>query len=79
MMIAQVSDLEPGELIISLGDTHVYQNHFEQAQRQLSRTPRPLPTMHLNPAVKSLFDFRYEDFRLDGYDPHPRIPAPIAV
>jgi len=79
MMIAQVTDLEPGELILSLGDTHVYQNHFEQARVQLERTPRPLPTMHLNPAVKSLFDFRYDDFRLEGYDPHPRIIAPIAV
>lgn len=79
MMVAQVSDLEAGELVISLGDTHVYRNHFDQARLQLQRTPRPLPTMHLNPAVKSLFDFRYEDFRLEGYDPHPRIPAPIAV
>ncbi len=79
MMVAQVSDLEAGELVISLGDTHVYRNHFDQARLQLQRTPRPLPTMHLNPAVKSLFDFRYEDFRLEGYDPHPRIPAPISV
>jgi thymidylate synthase len=79
MMIAQVTDLEPGELILSLGDTHVYQNHFEQARLQLEREPRPLPTMHLNPAVKSLFDFSYDDFRLEGYDPHPRIIAPIAV
>jgi thymidylate synthase len=79
MMVAQVTDLEPGELILSLGDTHVYRNHFEQARRQLSREPRPLPVMRLNPAIKSLFDFRFEDFRLEGYDPHPRIPAPIAV
>lgn len=79
MMVAQVTDLEAGELILSLGDTHVYTNHFEQARLQLEREPRPLPTMHLNPAVKSLFDFRFEDFRLDGYDPHPRIAAPIAV
>jgi len=79
MMVAQVTDLEPGELILSLGDTHVYQNHFEQAHLQLERTPRPLPTMHLNPAVKSLFEFSFEDFRLEGYDPHPRINAPIAV
>jgi thymidylate synthase len=79
MMIAQVTDLQPGELIISLGDTHVYQNHFEQAARQLEREPRPLPQMHLNPAVKSLYDFKFEDFRLEGYDPHPRISAPIAV
>jgi thymidylate synthase len=79
MMIAQVTDLEPGELVISLGDTHVYHNHFEQAQLQLTREPRPLPTMTLNPAVKSLFDFKPEDFKLEGYDPHPRIAAPIAV
>lgn len=79
MMIAQVTDLTPGELIVSLGDTHIYHNHFDQVRLQLSREPRPLPTMHLNPAVKSLFDFTYEDFRLEGYDPHPRIAAPIAV
>lgn len=79
MMIAQVTDLEPGELVLSLGDTHVYHNHFEQVRLQLAREPRPLPTMRLNPAVKSLFDFRFEDFSLEGYDPHPRIPAPIAV
>ena len=79
MMVAQVTDLEPGELIVSLGDTHVYRNHFEQAREQLSREPRPLPRMRLNPAVKSLFDFRFEDFILEGYDPHPRISAPIAV
>jgi thymidylate synthase len=79
MMMAQVTDLVPGELIVSLGDTHIYQNHFEQVRLQLTREPRPLPTMSLNPAVKSLFDFSYEDFRLEGYDPHPRIAAPIAV
>ncbi|MBJ18394.1 MAG: thymidylate synthase [bacterium] len=79
MMAAQVTDLVPGELIVSLGDTHIYRNHFEQVRLQLGREPRPLPTMHLNPAVKSLFDFRFEDFHLDGYDPHPRIAAPIAV
>jgi thymidylate synthase len=79
MMIAQVTDLQPGELIISLADTHVYQNHFEQAALQLEREPRPLPRMHLNPAVKSLYDFSFDDFRLEGYDPHPRISAPIAV
>ena len=79
MMVAQVTDLEPGELIVSLGDTHVYQNHFEQARLQLAREPRPLPRMLLNPAVKSLFDFCYDDFNLEGYDPHPRISAPIAV
>jgi thymidylate synthase len=79
MMMAQVTDLVPGELIVSLGDTHIYHNHFEQVRLQLTRTPRPLPTMTLNPAVNSLFDFTFEDFRLEGYDPHPRIAAPIAV
>mgnify|MGYP005840873971 FL=1 len=78
-MVAQVADLNAGELVISLGDTHIYRNHFEQVRRQQERAPRPLPTLHLNPGVKNLFEFRYEDFRLEGYDPHPRIPAPIAV
>ncbi len=79
LMMAQVTDLVPGELIISLGDTHIYQNHFDQVRLQLTRTPKPLPTMTLSPGVKSLFDFRIGDFRLEGYDPHPRIVAPIAV
>ena len=79
MMVAQVTGLEPGELILSLGDTHVYRNHFEQAERQLQRFPRPLPTLRLNPAVKSLFDFKYADFQLEQYEPHPAISAPIAV
>jgi thymidylate synthase len=79
MMMAQVTDLVPGELVFSLGDTHVYHNHFEQARLQMTRTPRPLPKMSVNPAVKSLFDFAPGDFRLEGYDPHPRIAAPIAV
>ena len=79
MMIAQITDLQPGELILALGDTHVYQNHFEQARKQLEREPRLLPRMHLNPAIKSLYDFRFDDFRLEGYDPHPTISAPIAV
>jgi len=79
LMVAQVSDLEPGALIHSLGDAHLYLNHFAQADRQLSRSPRSLPTMHLEPARRSLFEFRYEDFRLEGYDPHPTIRAPIAV
>ncbi|MCP4661455.1 MAG: thymidylate synthase [bacterium] len=79
LMVAQVSGLKPGELVHSLGDVHVYLNHFEQADRQLGRSPRPLPRMHLEPTRQSLFDFRYEDFRLEGYDPHPSIRAPIAV
>jgi thymidylate synthase len=79
MMIAQVTALEPGDLILSLGDTHVYQNHFDQARIQLGRTPKTLPTIQLNPAIKNLFEFRYEDFQLDHYDPDPLIPAPIAV
>jgi thymidylate synthase len=79
MMMAQVTGTLAGELVFSLGDTHVYLNHFEQARLQLARKPRPLPRMHLDPSVKSLFDFRPEHFRLEGYDPHPRIAAPIAV
>jgi thymidylate synthase len=79
MMVAQVCDLEPGELIHTFGDVHLYSNHLEQAQLQLEREPRPLPTMTLNPAVKSIFDFRFGDFTLENYDPHPSIKAPIAV
>ncbi|MFA6090349.1 MAG: thymidylate synthase [Candidatus Gracilibacteria bacterium] len=79
MMIAQVVGLEPGEFIHVLGDTHIYSNHFEQVKEQLSREMRPLPTMKLNPEVKDLFSFKYEDFTLEGYDPHPSIKAPIAV
>ena len=79
MMMAQVTDLVPGELVLSLGDTHIYHNHLEQVRQQLARTPRPLPTMKLNPVRKTLFDFRFEDFSLEGYDPHPKISAPIAV
>lgn len=78
-MMAQVCDLEPGEFIHTFGDTHLYLNHLEQARLQLSREPRPLPVMELNPAVKSIFDFSYDDFRLLGYDPHPHIKAPVAV
>ena len=79
MMMAQVTDLVPGELIVSLGDTHIYSNHFEQVKEQLTREPRELPTMTLNPAVKSLFDFKFEDFQLSEYHPLPAIKAPIAV
>lgn len=79
MMIAQVCGLEAGEFIHTTGDTHLYLNHLEQADLQLSREPRPLPVMHVNPDVKSIFDFRYEDFELTGYDPWPAIKAPVAV
>ena len=79
MMVAQVSGLEPGDFVHTLGDTHLYSNHFEQARKQLTRVPGPLPTMHLNPDVMDLFAFRYGDFRLEGYDPAPSIRAPIAV
>ena len=79
MMIAQVTGLQPGEFIHTTGDTHLYRNHFEQVALQLSREPRPLPRMILNPAVKDLFAFKYEDFTLEGYDPWPAIKAPVAV
>jgi thymidylate synthase len=79
MMVAQVTGLEPGEFILTLGDAHLYSNHYDLVRLQLERDPRPLPTLRLNPAITSLSDFRYQDFELVGYDPHPRIPAPIAV
>jgi len=79
MMVAQVTGLEPGDFVHTLGDAHLYDNHLEQARLQLSRAPRPLPTMRLEPSVRSIFDFQYEHFRLENYDPHPRIPAPVAV
>ncbi|MCX7707244.1 MAG: thymidylate synthase [Anaerolineae bacterium] len=79
MMVAQVSGLMPGEFIHTSGDAHLYLNHLAQAELQLTRTPRPLPQMRLNPAVRSLFDFRYEDFQLVGYDPHPHIKAEVSV
>jgi thymidylate synthase len=79
MMFAQVTDLKPGEFVHTLGDAHLYENHLEQAQLQLGREPRPVPSMHLDPSVKSIFDFEYESFRLENYDPHPKIAAPIAI
>lgn len=79
MMIAQVCGLEPGEFVHTTGDTHIYLNHFDQVREQISREPRPLPVMKLNPEIKSIFDFKYEDFELTGYDPWPAIKAPVAV
>jgi thymidylate synthase len=79
MMMAQVCDLKPGEFVHTFGDLHLYQNHLDQAREQLTREPRPLPVMKINPAVKEIDQFRYEDFELTGYDPHPAIKAPIAV
>jgi thymidylate synthase len=79
MMIAQVCDLQPGDFVHTFGDVHLYNNHFEQARLQLTRDPRPLPVMKIDPAVKDLYAFRYEHFSLEGYDPHPAIKAPVAV
>ena len=79
MMLAQVCGLQAGEFVHTLGDAHLYSNHFEQARLQLTREPRPLPSMTLNPAVDNLFDFKYEDFELSGYNPHPHIKAAVAV
>jgi len=78
-MMAQVTGLQPGEFIHTLGDAHIYLNHIEQVKLQLTREPRPLPVLKLNPEVKSIFDFRYEDFSIEGYDPHPHIKGEIAV
>lgn len=79
LMLAQVCDLQPGDFVHTFGDAHIYHNHFEQVKLQLSRDPRPLPTMQLNPEVKSIFDFKYEDFTLLNYDPHPTIKGKVAV
>jgi thymidylate synthase len=79
MMLAQVTDLEPGEFVHTFGDAHLYNNHLEQAELQLSRQPRQLPVMRINPVIKDIFSFRFEDFELADYDPHPHIKAPVAV
>jgi thymidylate synthase len=79
VMMAQVTGLEPGEFVHTLGDAHLYLNHLEQADLQLARTPRGLPEVRLNPTIKSIFDFRAEDIEIVGYDPHPLIRAPVAV
>ncbi|MEQ8824960.1 MAG: thymidylate synthase [Filomicrobium sp.] len=79
IMMAQVTGLKPGEFVHTFGDAHLYLNHLEQAEEQLSREPRPLPTMVVNPSVTSIFDFKYQDFELNNYDPHPHIKAPVAV
>lgn len=79
MMMAQVTGLKPGEFIHTLGDTHIYHNHFDQVNLQLTRTPGPLPRMVINPGVKDIFDFKFDDFKLEDYNPQPHIPAPVAV
>ena len=79
MMVAQVCNLQVGDYVHTFGDVHIYNNHFEQVHKQLSREPRPLPTMKLNPDIKDIFDFDFEDFTLENYDPHPGIKAPVAV
>ena len=79
MMVAHVTNLRPGDFVHTFGDAHLYSNHLEQAKLQLSREPRPLPQMKIAPGVKDLFSFRYEDFTLEGYDPHPHIAAEVSV
>jgi thymidylate synthase len=78
-MMAQVADLQPGDFVHTLGDAHIYTNHLEQVKLQLTREPRSLPVMKINPGIKSIFDFHYEDFELEGYDPHPHIKGVVAV
>jgi thymidylate synthase len=79
LMLAQVCGYRPGDFVHTLGDAHLYSNHFDQAQLQLARDIRPLPNMRINPAIDDIFAFRFEDFTLEGYNPHPHIPAPVAV
>lgn len=79
LMIAQVVNLEPGEFVHTLGDAHIYSNHFDQVNEQLKREPKELPTMHINSNVKNIFDFKFEDFKLSDYDPYPPIKAPVAI
>ena len=79
MMVAQVTGLEVGDYVHTFGDVHIYNNHFEQVQKQLARDPKPLPTMKLNPEIKDIFDFDFGDFELVNYDPHPGIKAPVAI
>ena len=79
MMMAQVCGLEPGDFVHTFGDVHIYNNHIEQVKLQLSREPRPLPTMRLNPEIKNLFDFKYEDFTLENYNPHDAIKAEVSI
>ena len=79
MMMAQVCNLKPGEFVHTFGDVHIYNNHFEQVEKQLARETRELPTMKINPEVKDIFKFKFEDFKLENYDPHPGIKAPIAI
>jgi thymidylate synthase len=79
MMVAQVCDLEPGEFIHTFGDVHIYQNHLEQVRLQMGREPRELPVLKINPQVKDIYSFEYEDFTLEGYDPHPHIKGVVSV
>lgn len=79
MMVAQVCDLKPGDFVHSFGDAHIYSNHFDQVNLQLSRTVRPLPKLKLNPAIKNIFDFKFEDMVIENYDPHPHIKGAVAV